>query len=43
MRAPKRSRVLLDGEAVSAPYDAETGAFLVPFLEPGQLLLEIVG
>jgi hypothetical protein len=42
VRAPKRARVFVDGEAVAAPYDAETGAFIVPFLKPGEMRLAIL-
>lgn len=43
VRAPKPSKVLVDGEpAAGISYDSETGAFIIPFLEPGEMRLEVL-
>jgi hypothetical protein len=41
VRAPKRAKILVDGQPVQAAYDAAIGAFSVPFTEPGEATLEV--
>jgi hypothetical protein len=42
VRAPKSAKILLQGRPVAAFYDRATGAFTVPFAEPGEAKLEIM-
>jgi hypothetical protein len=42
VRAPKRAKILLDGQSVPAVFDAAIGAFTVPFIDPGEATLEVV-
>jgi hypothetical protein len=42
VRAPRRAKVLVDGEPATATHDPETGSFSIPFLEPGEVRLEVI-